>query len=128
VPQPSFAPVIGRGRQGWCYNEIGCPEDDGVKEDDMAGSKSLLTEIMATRLPPGERTRFKKWSDSVSNEEFDAGLSSFFENSAIQDAVGEYAIEQLQELEMHLHIRIAATIEVHDRVYSYRESRVSEGG
>ncbi|GFO61478.1 hypothetical protein GMST_38030 [Geomonas silvestris] len=93
----------------------------------MAGSKSLLTEIMATRLPPGERTRCLEWSNSVSNEEFDAGLACFFEIGAIQDAVGEYAIEQLQELEMHLHIKIAATIEVHDRVYSYRESKASEG-
>ena len=94
----------------------------------MAGSKSLLTEVMATRLPPGERTRFKEGSDSVCNEEFDAGLASFFEIGAVQDAVGEYAIEQLQELEMHLQIKIAATIEVHDRVYSYRKSTASEGG
>jgi len=93
----------------------------------MAGSRSLLTEIMATRLPPGERTRFKAWSDSASNEEFDAGLASFFEIGLIQDAVGEYAMEQLQELEMHLHIKIAATIEVHDRIYRYRDSKVSEG-
>lgn len=41
--------------------------------------------------------------------------------------MGEYAIEQLQELEMHLHIKIAATIEVHDRIYRYRDSKVSEG-
>lgn len=91
----------------------------------MAGSKSLLTEIMAAKLPALPRQRFMEWSNSVSNEEFDAGLASFFEIGAIQDAVAEYAIEQLQELEMHLDIRIAAEIEVKDRVYAYREHKAA---
>jgi hypothetical protein len=61
----------------------------------MAGSKSILTEIMATRLPPIERHKFMEWSNNVTNEEFDEGLTSFFSIGELQDAVGEYAIEQL---------------------------------
>lgn len=86
----------------------------------MAGSKSILTEIMAKKLPPSERRKFMEWSDSVTNEEFDEGLSLFFTISDLQDAVGDYAIEQLQELEMHCNIKLTAIIDVHGRVFKYR--------
>jgi len=87
----------------------------------MAGSKSILAEIMATRLAPTERNKFIEWSNNVSNEDFDEGLISFFTISELQDAVGEYAIEQLQELEMHCNIKITAIIDVHDKIYHYRQ-------
>jgi hypothetical protein len=92
----------------------------------MAGSKSILTEIMATRLPPIERQKFVEWSSSVANEDFDGGLTTFFSISEIQDAVGEYAIEQLQELEMHCNIKVTAIIDVHGRIYKYREYNEQE--
>lgn len=87
----------------------------------MAGSKSILTEIMATRLPLLERQKFLEWSNKVTNEEFDEGLISFFAIGEIQDAVGEYAIEQLQELETHCNIKVTATIDVHGKIYQYRQ-------
>lgn len=87
----------------------------------MAGSKSILTEIMAAKLPSVKRREFIEWSNTVSNEEFDEGLITFFTIGELQDAVGEYAIEQLQELEMHCNIKITATIDVQDRIYHYRE-------
>lgn len=87
----------------------------------MAGSKSLLTEIMVTRLPSLKRKEFIEWSNNVTNEEFDEGLNLFFTISEVQDAVGEYAIEQLQELEMHCNIKVAATIDVHGKIYQYRQ-------
>ena len=88
----------------------------------MAGSKSLLTEIMATKLPPMERHKFIAWSTSVTNEEFDEGLHTFFKIGEMQDAVGGYAIEQLQELEMHCNIKVTATIDVQGKIYQYRHS------
>ena len=87
----------------------------------MAGSKSLLTEIMVTRLPAIKRQEFIEWSNNVTNEEFDDGLVAFFTIDEVQDAVGEYAIEQLQELEMHCSIKIAATIDVQGKIYQYRQ-------
>jgi hypothetical protein len=87
----------------------------------MAGSKTLLTEIMATRLPAGERRKFLDWSNTVSNEEFDEGIKTFFAIGEVQDAVADYAIEQLQELEMHCDLKVVATIDVHGRVYRYRQ-------
>lgn len=87
----------------------------------MAGSKSILTEIMATKLPPIERHKFLEWSNNVTNEEFDEGLALFFTISEVQDAVGEYAIEQLQNLEMHCNIKIAGIIDVHGRIFKYRQ-------
>jgi len=92
----------------------------------MAGSKSILTEILSARLQPIERKKFVEWSDNVTNEEFDDGLSLFFSISEVQDVVGEYAIEQLQELEMHCSIKITATIEIHGKIYQYR--RPAESG
>ena len=89
----------------------------------MAGSKSILTEIMAKGLPPLKRKKFIEWSNKVSNEDFDQGLTSFFEISELQDAVCEYAIEQLQELEMHCNIKIAANIDIHGRIYHYRQHK-----
>ncbi len=94
----------------------------------MAGSKSILTEIMARKLPPSERRKFMKWSDSVTNEEFDEGLSLFFTISELQDAVGDYAIEQLQELEMHCNIKLTAIVDVHGRVFKYREFKETKAG
>lgn len=87
----------------------------------MAGSKSILTEIMAAKLPPKVRHMFMEWSNNVTNEEFDEGLTSFLSISELQDAVGEYAIEQLQDLEMNCNIKIKATINVHGRIYQYRQ-------
>jgi hypothetical protein len=87
----------------------------------MAGSKSILTEVMASKLPPMERKKFIDWSNAVANEDFDAGLTSFFTISAIQDAIGEYAIEQMQDLELHCDIKVSAIIDVHGRIYKYRE-------
>jgi hypothetical protein len=87
----------------------------------MAGSKSLLTEVMAAKLPPVERKKFIEWSNVVTNEDFDEGLSSFFTIGAIQDAIAEYAIEQLQDLELHCDIKVTAIIDVHGRKYKYRE-------
>lgn len=87
----------------------------------MAGSKSILTEIMAKRLPPAERHKFIEWSDNVSNEDFDEGLNLFFTIAELQDAVGEYAIEQLQEIESHCDIKITAIIDVHGGIYKYRQ-------
>jgi len=87
----------------------------------MAGSKSILTEVMASKLPPIERKKFMEWSNTVTNEDFDAGLTSFFTLGAIQDAIGEYAIEQLQDLELHCDIKVSAIIDVHGRKYQYRE-------
>ena len=86
----------------------------------MAGSKSILTELLVSKLPPIEREKFMGWSNSVANEDFDAGLASFFTISAIQDAIGEYAIAQLQDLEMHCNIKLSAVIDVHGRIYKYR--------
>ncbi|GFO55569.1 hypothetical protein GMSM_25760 [Geomonas sp. Red276] len=86
----------------------------------MAGSKSILTEILAPKLPPEERQKFIAWSNDVSNEEYDEGLALFFQIDELQEAVGDYAIEQLQELEMHCNIKITATIDVHGSVYRYR--------
>jgi len=87
----------------------------------MAGSKSILTEIMAMRLQPIEREKFIEWSNNVTNEEFDEGLNLFFTMGEVQDAVGEYAIEQLQELEMHCNIKVTATIEIRGKIYQYRK-------
>ena len=87
----------------------------------MAGSKSLLTEILVTKLPSIKRREFMEWSDNATNEEFDGGLVAFFTIGEVQDAVGEYAIEQLQELEMHCNIKVAATIDVHGKIYQYRQ-------
>lgn len=87
----------------------------------MAGSKSIVTEIMAKKLPPIERHKFLEWSNNVTNEEFDVGLNTFFAINEIQDAVGEYAIQQLQELETHCNIKIAAIIDVHGQHYQYRQ-------
>jgi len=86
----------------------------------MAGSKSILTEIMTKRLPLTERQKYIEWSDNVTNEDFDEGLSLFFTISELQDAVGDYAIEQLQELEMHCNIKLTAIIDVHGRIFKYR--------
>lgn len=86
----------------------------------MAGSKSVLTEILAAKLPPVERQKFIEWSNNASNEEYDEGLTLFFQIDELQEAVGEYAIEQLQELEMHCNIKVTASINVHGRVYKYR--------
>lgn len=92
----------------------------------MAGSKSILTEIMAKRLPLTERQKFIEWSDNVTNEDFDKGLSLFFTISELQDAVGDYAIEQLQELEMHCNIKITAVVDVHGRNFKYRLGNESD--
>ena len=86
----------------------------------MAGSKSLLTEIMVAKLPSIKRKEFVTWANNATNEEFDEGLIAFLSISEVQDAVGEYAIEQLQELEMHCNIKITATIDVQDKIYQYR--------
>ena len=92
----------------------------------MAGSKSILIEIMATRLPPVERKKFIEWSNDVTNEGFDEGLKTFFTIEELQEVVGEYAIEQIQDLEMHCNIKIAATIDVHGKIYQYRQGDMLE--
>jgi hypothetical protein len=87
----------------------------------MAGSKSLLIEILSNKLPAIERNKFIEWSNSVTNEEFDNDLTLFFKINEVQDAVGEYAIEQLQELETHCNIKISATVDVNGSIYKYRQ-------
>ena len=87
----------------------------------MAGSKSIITSILATKLPPAERTKFLEWSTGVSNEEFDDGLSMFFKIEDVQDAIGDYAIAQIQEIESHCNIKISAVIRVDGSTYKYRQ-------
>ncbi|WP_129126920.1 hypothetical protein [Geomonas oryzae] len=87
----------------------------------MAGSKSIITSILATKLPPPECTKFLEWSNGVSNEEFDDGLSMFFKIEDVQDAIGDYAIEQIQEIESHCNIKISAVISVDGSTYKYRQ-------
>ncbi|QXE87822.1 hypothetical protein KP001_09775 [Geomonas subterranea] len=87
----------------------------------MAGSKSILTSILATKLSPAERSRFIEWSNGVTNEEFDDGLSLFFKIEEVQDAIGDYAIEQIQEIENHCNIKISAVIRVDGSTYKYRQ-------
>ncbi|MBU5639061.1 hypothetical protein KOM00_20270 [Geomonas sp. Red69] len=87
----------------------------------MAGSKSILTSILASKLSPAERSRFIEWSNGVTNEEFDDGLSLFFKIEEVQDAIGDYAIEQIQEIENHCNIKISAVIRVDGSTYKYRQ-------
>ncbi|QWV98666.1 hypothetical protein KP005_05095 [Geomonas nitrogeniifigens] len=87
----------------------------------MAGSKSILTSILATKLLPADRSRFIEWSNGVTNEEFDDGLSLFFKIEEVQDAIGDYAIEQIQEIENHCNIKISAVIRVDGSTYKYRQ-------
>lgn len=91
-----------------------------ITGDDMSGSKSILTSILATKLPPAERTKFIEWSNNVTNEEFDGGLSLFFKIEDVQDAIGDYAIEQIQEIENHCSVKISAVIKVDGSTYKYR--------
>ncbi|GFO59212.1 hypothetical protein GMST_15370 [Geomonas silvestris] len=78
----------------------------------MAGSKSILTGILATKLSAVARIKFIEWSNNANNEEFDRWVSLFLTTEEVQDALGEYAIEQMQEIENHCDIKISAFIRV----------------
>ena len=86
----------------------------------VPGRKATLKDILSLMLPDEQRLEFREWADSTSTDDFVKGLSFYFEEADIRNAVGEYVGQKLEELEHFCDVRIDAVITVRGGRYEYR--------
>jgi hypothetical protein len=82
--------------------------------------KKRMTEILAELLEPEERPPFKEWSAGVKNSEFYPGLAAYFGDMEIKDALAEYVLGQISELELLTGVHIAALVDVDGLMFEHR--------
>jgi hypothetical protein len=85
----------------------------------VPGRKAMMKDILSQRLPEAERLDFREWADSTNSDDFLKGLSLYFEEVDIRNAVGEYVAERFTELEHFCDVRIDAIIMVRGGRYEY---------
>lgn len=79
-----------------------------------------ISDIMVCYLPPEQKKEFTEWSKNVKQEDYWTGITAFFDNQEVIEAVAEYATGQIEYMERFLGIRIDALLTISGRRYAHR--------